>query len=115
MLFDWYSLSHIVHGLLFYATLWLVARRAPIEWRLLAAMVIEAAWEVAENSPFVIDRYRSATTAIGYSGDSVINSVSDISMMCLGFLLARKLPARAAVVLLDPDGFTPAPAREKNP
>src|SRR5436305_13892020 len=59
MLFDWYSLSHIVHGLLFYATLWLVARRAPIEWRLLAAMVIEAAWEVAENSPFVIDRYRS--------------------------------------------------------
>src|SRR5256885_7725317 len=92
MLFDWYSLSHIVHGLIFYAALWLVARRAPIEWRFLAALVIEAAWEVAENSPFVIDRYRSATTAIGYSGDSVINSMSDILMMCVGFLLARRLP-----------------------
>ena len=83
-----------------YATLWLVARRAPIEWRLLAAMVIEAAWEVAENSPFVIDRYRSATTAIGYSGDSVINSISDILMMCMGFLLARRLPVWASVALL---------------
>src|SRR5438132_1920905 len=100
MLLDWYSLSHIVHGLLFYAALWLVARRTPIEWRFLAALVIEAAWEVAENSPFVIDRYRSATTAIGYSGDSVINSISDILMMCLGFLLARRLPVWAAVVLL---------------
>src|SRR5438552_9199162 len=59
MLFDWYSLSHIVHGLIFYAALWLVARRTPIEWRFLAALAIEAAWEVAENSPFVIDRYRS--------------------------------------------------------
>src|SRR5437763_9822857 len=100
MLFDWYSLSHIVHGLIFYAALWLVARRTPIERRFLAALVIEAAWEVAENSPFVIDRYRSATTAIGYSGDSVINSISDILMMGVGFLLARKLPVWAAVVLL---------------
>ena len=100
MLFDWYSLSHIVHGLLFYAALWLVARRTPIEWRFLAALVIEAAWEVAENSPFVIDRYRTATAAVGYSGDSVLNSMSDILMMCLGFLLARKLPVWAAIALV---------------
>src|SRR5437764_533073 len=80
MLFDWYSLSHIVHGLLFYAALWLVARRAPVEWRFVAALLLECAWEVTENSPFVIDRYRAATAAVGYSGDSVLNSMSDIAM-----------------------------------
>src|SRR3954463_1050401 len=58
MLADWYSLSHIVHGLLFYALLWLVARRWPVEWRFLTALLIEASWEVVENTPFVIDRYR---------------------------------------------------------
>jgi hypothetical protein len=100
MLADWYSLSHIVHGLLFYALLWLVARRWPMEWRFLAALVIEAAWEVTENTPLVIDRYRATTAALGYSGDSVINSLSDIMMVALGFLAARKLPPWAAALLL---------------
>jgi uncharacterized protein DUF2585 len=100
MLLDWYSLSHIVHGLLFYALLWLVARRAPVQWRFLAALLIECAWEVIENTPLVIDRYRATTAALGYSGDSVVNSVSDIVMMCLGFLIARKLPVWASVALI---------------
>jgi hypothetical protein len=100
MLADWYSLSHIVHGLLFYAALWLVARRWPVEWRFVVALAIEAAWEVTENTPFVIDRYRETTAALGYTGDSIINSLSDIAMMCVGFLLARKLPVWAAVMLL---------------
>lgn len=100
MLADWYSLSHIVHGLLFYAALWLVARRWPVEWRFLAALIIESAWEVTENTPFVIDRYRETTAALGYTGDSVINSLSDILMMCVGFLAARKLPVWVAVALL---------------
>ena len=100
MLADWYSLSHVVHGLLFYALLWLVARRWPMEWRFLAALVIEAAWEVTENTPLVIDRYRATTAALGYTGDSVINSLSDILMMALGFLAARKLPLWAAALLL---------------
>jgi hypothetical protein len=100
MLADWYSLSHIVHGLLFYAGFWLVARRWPAEWRFLAAMLIESAWEVIENTPMVIDRYRATTAAVGYTGDSVLNSLSDISMMALGFLIARKLPLWASVVLL---------------
>ena len=100
MLADWYSLSHVVHGLLFYALLWLVARRWPVEWRFLAALVIETAWEVTENTPLVIDRYRATTAALGYSGDSVINSLSDIMMMALGFLAARKLPTWAAALLL---------------
>ncbi len=100
MLADWYSLSHVVHGLLFYAALWLVARRLDIGWRFLIALLIEASWEVVENTPMVIDRYRATTAALGYSGDSVINSLSDILMMALGFLLARKLPVRGAIVLM---------------
>jgi hypothetical protein len=100
MLADWYSFSHIVHGLLFYAALWLIARRRPVESRFLAALLIEAAWEVVENTPLVIDRYREATAALGYSGDSVINSLSDIAMMALGFFAARRLPLWASVALL---------------
>ena len=100
MLADWYSLSHFVHGLLFYALLWLTVRRWPAQWRFIAAMLIEAGWEVIENTPIVIDRYRATTAALGYSGDSVLNSMSDILMMALGFLAARKLPVWAAVALL---------------
>jgi hypothetical protein len=100
MLADWYSLSHIVHGLLFYAALWVVARRWPVEYRFLTALLVETAWELTENTPFVIDRYRATTAALGYTGDSVINSLSDIAMMCLGFFLARKLPVWASVLLV---------------
>jgi len=100
MLSDWYSLSHVVHGLLFYALLWLVVRRWPVAARFLAAVFVEAAWEVIENTPFVIDRYRETTAALGYSGDSVINSVSDMLMMCVGFWLACKLPVWMSVLLL---------------
>ena len=100
MLADWYSFSHIVHGLLFYGALWLIARRWPLEWRFAVALLVEASWEVIENTPFVIDRYRTATAALGYSGDSVLNSVSDIAMMVLGFLAARKLPVWASIALL---------------
>ena len=100
MLADWYSFSHVVHGLLFYALLWLVARRTPVEWRFLGALLVEAGWEVIENTPMVIDRYRTATAALGYTGDTVINSLSDIAMMALGFLAARKLPLWGAILLL---------------
>ena len=100
MLADWYSLSHIVHGLLFYSALWLVGRRWPVEWRFLTAMLVEASWEVIENTPMVIDRYRATTAAIGYTGDSIINSLSDVLMMAVGFLVARKLPVRTVILLL---------------
>jgi hypothetical protein len=99
MLADWYSFSHVVHGLLFYAILWLVARRMPVEWRFFTALVVEASWELIENTPMVIDRYRTATAALGYTGDTILNSLSDIAMMAIGFLAARKLPLWAAIVL----------------
>ena len=94
---DAYSFSHVIHGILFYAFFWLIVRimparlreRFPLRYRLLAAVVIEAAWEICENSSFVIDRYRSATIAIGYVGDSIMNSLADIVCMMVGFLIAR--------------------------
>jgi len=100
MLADWYSFSHLVHGLLFYAALWLAARRWPVEWRFVTALIAEASWEIVENTPMVIDRYRHATAALGYNGDSVLNSVSDILMMAVGFVFARKLPVWGAIALL---------------
>jgi len=100
MLADWYSFSHIVHGLIFYAALWLIARRWPVQWRFVVALLVEASWEVIENTPMVIDRYRTTTAALGYTGDSVLNSVSDILMMVVGFFLARKLPLWASIGLL---------------
>ncbi len=100
MLADWYSPSHIVHGFLFYAALAWLWKKAPIERRFLVALLVEAAWEIAENTPMVIDRYREATMALGYSGDSILNSASDIAMMALGFLAARKLPLWASVAIV---------------
>jgi hypothetical protein len=100
MLADWYSLSHAIHGFLFYVALWFVARRWPVEWRFLAALSVETAWEVFENTAYVIDRYRATTAARGYSGDSVVNSLADILLMCFGFVIARKLPVWASVVIV---------------
>ncbi len=100
MLADWYSPSHIVHGLLFYGLLQLAAPRWPVGPRFLVALLVEAAWEIAENTPMIIDRYREATIALGYTGDSIVNSLSDIAMMAAGFLAARKLPVWASVALV---------------
>jgi hypothetical protein len=97
---DWYTFSHVIHGIGFYALLWLVARRVPVGTRLLAAVVLESAWEVFENTPLVIDRYRTATIALDYYGDSLVNSMSDIAAMMTGFWIARRLPVWASVTLV---------------
>jgi hypothetical protein len=100
MLVDWYSASHLVHGFLFYGLLHLVARRMKWEQRLAIATLVEAAWEIVENSPVIIDRYREATIAMGYTGDTILNSVSDIVMMAIGFLVARRVPVWASVMIV---------------
>lgn len=96
---DWYTPSHIIHGFLFYGFGWLVLRRASLPERLALAVFIEAAWEIAENSPLIIDRYRNATMALGYSGDSILNSAMDTVFMALGFLFAARMPVWLTVTI----------------
>jgi hypothetical protein len=97
---DWYTFSHVVHGIGFYGLLWLAARRLPPGARFVIAVLLEAAWEVLENTPLIINRYRAATISLDYYGDSVINSMSDIVAMMVGFAIARKAPLWAAVAIV---------------
>ncbi|MDO8495289.1 MAG: DUF2585 family protein [bacterium] len=97
---DPYTFSHIIHGMLFYAFLWLVARRLPLKYRFIGALLLEAGWEILENSPLIINRYREVTISLGYVGDSVFNSLSDVFMAGFGFYLAYKFPVWLTVVLI---------------
>ena len=97
---DWYTPSHVLHGILFFGALWVVARRLSFGWRLAIATLVESTWEIVENSDAVIDRYRTATAALDYYGDSVLNTVSDLLAMVLGFWLASRLPVWASVAIV---------------
>ena len=98
---DWYTPSHIIHGFLFYWLLWLASRYVPMSFgvRLVLALAVEASWEVIENTDFVINHYREMTISLDYYGDSVINSVSDILFMVLGFCVAAYLPVWLTVLI----------------
>lgn len=98
-LFDPYSLTHLQHGLIFYWALAWLAPRASWQTRLVAATVVEALWEIVENSEFVINRYREATAALGYTGDSVINSLGDLLSCVAGFAIASKIGWRWTLAL----------------
>jgi len=108
---DWYSPSHFIHGMIMYALAWVLWVRIPSRnpglgmlgklavWALPIAAALEAAWEISENTQTVIDRYREVTISWGYSGDSILNSASDIGWMIIGFLVAARLPWKVAVGL----------------
>ena len=96
---DWYTPSHILHGLVFYGGLWLVARRISVAWRFSIATLIECAWEIVENSDAIIERYRAVTISLDYYGDSVVNSAADVVAMWVGWFLAGRLPVWASVAI----------------
>ena len=102
---DWYSASHLIHGLLFYFFAWVLWTRwrlfggLPARYALPIAVAFEGVWEILENSPMIIQRYREATISLGYVGDSIVNSMSDIGWMMIGFFLASRLPVWVSVAL----------------
>lgn len=89
---DWYTFSHIIHGFIFYCVLRFLFPKLNPGVRLLMALGIEVAWEVIENTPWLVEHYRKQALAMGYSGDSILNSVSDTIAMIIGFVIAWRMP-----------------------
>jgi hypothetical protein len=96
---DWYTFSHVIHGFIFYLLTWLIFPRMSFARRFLIALALETTWEVFENTPMVINKYREQALAQGYVGDSILNSLSDTASMALGFVLARRFPVWLTVTL----------------
>ena len=96
---DAYSFTHVTHGLIFFALLYFAARKYSVGTRMVLATLLEAGWEILENTSFIIDRYRAATISLNYYGDSVTNSVADVACCLLGFYLATKLPWKVSLAL----------------
>src|SRR5207253_1314880 len=94
-----YSFTHVLHGFAFYLLTWVVlGKRLPVAWRGAMTAMLESGWEILENSPIVINRYRAETISLDYFGDSVVNSMSDVGCCLLGFWIASKLPWRVTLI-----------------
>ena len=98
-LLDPYSFTHVLHGFLFFWLITLLFKRMPRAWQFLLAMLLESAWEVFENTSFVINKYRNETAALGYQGDTIVNSLGDLACALLGFLIARRLGVRRSLIV----------------
>lgn len=97
---DWYTLSHLAHGFVFYAVLRWLLPGVSVPWRAVVAMLLEGGWEVLENTALIIDRYREVTASLDYYGDSIINSFGDGVAMLVGFFLAARLPVLASILIV---------------
>ena len=95
---DPYSASHVLHGIIFYGALWFLRKKLTLSQRLIIAVLIEVAWELFENTPFVINRYRTATASLDYFGDSILNSTFDVLWSMLGFWFAARFPWQASLL-----------------
>ena len=98
-LLDPYSLTHILHGFLFFWLMAVLFKRLPGAWQFCLALLLESAWEVFENTSFVINKYRTGTAALGYTGDTVVNSLGDLACALMGFIVARQLGWRWSLVV----------------
>ncbi len=98
-LFDPYSFTHLLHGFVFCGLLAWSVPRLSSGWRLWLAVFFEALWEVIENTEFIIGRYREATAALGYQGDTIINSLADVVCCAVGFIIAARLGLRRSLVV----------------
>jgi len=98
-LLDPYSFAHFSHGLIFFSVLALVVPRMSLAWRLCIAVGLAAGWEILENSPMIINRFRTATMSDEYLGDSAVNAVGDVLCCFAGFFVARWLGLWKTVLL----------------
>ena len=98
-LFDPYSFTHVLHGILFFWLIALLFARLAKAWQFWLALLLESAWEVFENTSFVINKYRTETAALGYQGDTVVNSLGDVTCALVGFLVARQIGFRRSLIL----------------
>jgi hypothetical protein len=98
-LLDPYSLTHVLHGFLFFWLIALLFKRMPRAWQFLLALLLESAWEVFENTSFVINKYRTETAALGYQGDTIVNSLGDLACALIGFVVARRLGVRRSLIV----------------
>lgn len=98
-LLDPYSFTHVLHGFLFFWLITLLFKGMPRGWQFLLALLLESAWEVFENTSFVINKYRTETAALGYQGDTIVNSLGDLACALLGFLIAQRLGLRWSLIV----------------
>jgi Protein of unknown function (DUF2585) len=98
-LFDPYTFTHIIHGFLFLGLAQILWPRLEESWKIVAALSLEALWEVIENSAYIIERYRSQTISLGYTGDTIVNSLGDFIACAAGILVARRLGLARTIAL----------------
>ena len=101
---DWYTLSHIVHGLMIVPIGRVIFPRVTFPWLFAVALVTGVAWEIVEHTNFVLDQFRATTVNQGYLGDSVLNAVADYVFMMAGFFVGwmmRPLWTLALIVTLE--------------
>lgn len=98
-LFDPYSLTHVLHGIIFYWALRLLLPKVPLHWQLFIAIAVEVGWELLENSAWVIERYRQQTVSLDYLGDSILNSAGDVLTTIIGFVVASRFSWKVAVAV----------------
>jgi hypothetical protein len=96
---DPYTFTHVLHGVIFFWLLQLFAPRVSLPWRLVGGLILEVGWELLENSPWVIERYRQDTASLDYTGDSIVNSLGDVVATIIGFALASRVSWKVALAV----------------